>query len=287
MNPLASPFTGTDTSNSTYYYASTSEPDKFWWSQDSHGYKYTTSHTIAPSNGTLDSIYAAVTDSPSQLTLPDTKYGGTIRVDFPLTGNYSIPGHSYTGIGSTSMYISVTPTTTGAQIEDLIKQIKGIDIKASGNGYSYTYDPSLKDVKVDSPIYEAQIALNIQTSDNAYDHIAIAYKSLRLQNIGLADTNTLTEADAQTSIADVTKALDIVSEQRSLFGAYQNRLSSAHAVSGLTGENVQGAESRIRDTDVAKAMVAFSSYSILQQSGESVIAQSNTNMQKVLSLLQF
>lgn len=77
-----------------------------------------------------------------------------------------------------------------------------------------------------------------------------------------------------------------MSEQRSLFGAYQNRLESAHNTVGNTGENVQSAESRLRDTDMAEEMMRYSTASILTQTAEAVMAQSNAKLNQVLSLLQ-
>lgn len=119
----------------------------------------------------------------------------------------------------------------------------------------------------------------------AYDHIAINYRSLRLENLGLSDTNTQTREEAQKAIAASADALAIVSEQRSLFGSYQNRLESANVTTENTWENVQNAESRLRDTDMAEEMVRYSMADILTQAGEAVMAQSNSNLSQVLSLL--
>ena len=73
---------------------------------------------------------------------------------------------------------------------------------------------------------------------------------------------------------------------RSYFGAIQNRLE--HSVKNVDNivENTTAAESRIRDTDMASSMVDFSKNNILQQAGQSMLAQANTDSQSVLSLLQ-
>lgn len=293
VNPLASKFTGTDTSYSTRYSATTTSepntPKDFWWYTDKYGNKYISSHSISPSDGTLDSLKAITTKPSSQPILPDTKYGCDINISFSLNGNFTLPGgNNYSSIGSTTMHIDADPTTTADQIAALLSTIEGIDIKASGYGSATTYSPSLaKYLMVDSPIYEALIDLKIQSGDVENNDIDIQYKSLRLINLGIGNTNTKTQADSENAITEIANALDIVNEQRSLFGSYQNRLSSAHSVAELTGENTQASESRIRDTDMANVMVAYSAYSILQQTGESILAQSNSNLQQVLSLLQF
>ena len=89
---------------------------------------------------------------------------------------------------------------------------------------------------------------------------------------------------------NVIKAVDTtiksVSDARSKLGAYQNRLEYTVKVDDNTAENMQSAESRIRDTDMADEMTRFSKESILQQAATSMLAQANNANQGVLSLLQ-
>ena len=81
-------------------------------------------------------------------------------------------------------------------------------------------------------------------------------------------------------------AIDRVSGQRAKLGAYQNRLE--HTINNLTvaGTNLQAAESRIRDLDMAKEMMNFTKLSILLQAGNSMLAQANQLPQNVLQLLR-
>ena len=81
-------------------------------------------------------------------------------------------------------------------------------------------------------------------------------------------------------------AVKLISAQRSQLGAVQNRLE--HTINNLdtAAENTQTAESRIRDTDMAKEMVEYSKNNILLQAGQSMLAQANQSNQGVLSLLQ-
>ena len=94
-----------------------------------------------------------------------------------------------------------------------------------------------------------------------------------------------TQAGAQNSIESIDKGIATVSKQRSLLGAIQNRLE--HTISNLdnTAENLQSAESGIRDVDMASEMVQFSKNNILQQAAQSMLAQANQANQGVLSLL--
>jgi flagellin len=91
---------------------------------------------------------------------------------------------------------------------------------------------------------------------------------------------------ANRAIATLDAALKIVNKQRADLGAYQNRLE--HAIRGVDigAENLQAAESRIRDTNMAKQMVDFTRDQILTQSGTAMLAQANQRTASVLSLLQ-
>ncbi len=97
--------------------------------------------------------------------------------------------------------------------------------------------------------------------------------------------NVSTQAKAQESIDAIDKGISIVSKQRSLLGAVQNRLEHTIASLDNTAENLQAAESGIRDTDMASEMVQFSKNNILQQAAQSMLAQANQSNQSVLSLL--
>jgi len=105
---------------------------------------------------------------------------------------------------------------------------------------------------------------------------------LQIQNIKVSGADGKNARDA---IDTIKKAMEQVSKQRSNLGAIQNRLE--HTISNLDNvvENTTAAESRIRDTDMASEMVKFSNKNILQQAGQSMLAQANQSNQGVLSLL--
>jgi len=90
---------------------------------------------------------------------------------------------------------------------------------------------------------------------------------------------------AGLAMESIQKAIQTVSAQRSNLGAIQNRLE--HTIKNLdtSAENTQAAESRIRDTDMAKTMVEFSKNNILTQAGQAMLAQANQSNQGVLALL--
>ncbi|MDD6427911.1 MAG: flagellin [Lachnospiraceae bacterium] len=103
------------------------------------------------------------------------------------------------------------------------------------------------------------------------------------------DTDALkvdTNAHAGSTMKTIQDAIDKVSTQRASLGAVQNRLEHTIANLDNVSENTQAAESRIRDTDMAKEMVTYSKNNILAQAGQSMLAQANQSNQGVLSLLQ-
>ncbi|MBQ6788389.1 MAG: hypothetical protein IJO85_11795 [Lachnospiraceae bacterium] len=102
-------------------------------------------------------------------------------------------------------------------------------------------------------------------------------------NIGIVDKTGDNATDAIDIIGD---AISMVSRQRAALGAVQNRLD--HTIKNLDNivENTTAAESQIRDTDMAEEMVAYSNANILQQAGQSMLAQANSANEGVLSLLQ-
>ena len=94
-----------------------------------------------------------------------------------------------------------------------------------------------------------------------------------------------TGSTARKAMSKIKEAIKILNEQRATIGAVQNRLE--HTVNNLNNvvENTTAAESQIRDTDMASEMVKYSNANILQQAGQSMLAQSNQSNQGVLSLL--
>ena len=99
-------------------------------------------------------------------------------------------------------------------------------------------------------------------------------------NVGLTTTNKANEA-----IDTINAAINAVSSYRAKLGAAQNRLE--HTINNLevTSENITSAESRIRDTDMADEITAFTKNNILLQASQSMLAQSNSVPQNILSLL--
>lgn len=129
---------------------------------------------------------------------------------------------------------------------------------------------------------------NLQVGANTDQIISFGISDMRASALSIngVASAVLTHSGATSAITTVQKALDRVSTQRSALGALQNRLEHTIANADNTAENLQAAESRIRDVDMAKEMVKFAKDTILQQAAQSMLAQANQQTQGVLALLQ-
>ena len=127
---------------------------------------------------------------------------------------------------------------------------------------------------------------NLQIGALNGQKIQITIGAMNASSIGVKNLDVTTFSSAGAAMSNIQKAIDKVSTQRSALGAVQNRLE--HTIKNLdtTSENTSSAESRIRDTDMAKEMVSYSKNNILMQAGQSMLAQANQQNQGVLSLIQ-
>lgn len=158
-------------------------------------------------------------------------------------------------------YVQTTTVTTD-------KDIKTIQTDVTN---AYTYQPKY---------------LDIQSGAKALENIPIRLYNLSSQTLRLRVPGEMSAFNADSSLTEVDRVIGKISSIRSYYGAITNRLDHAKSNDDNTSENTQAAESRIRDTDMAKEMVDFSKNSILSQSGQAILAQSNHIYDQVLELLQ-
>lgn len=131
---------------------------------------------------------------------------------------------------------------------------------------------------------------NFQVGANGNQLIALSIGTMDASTLSVDtianDIETGDSSSITSLISTVNSAITDVSTQRSYLGALQNRLEHTIANADNTSENLQSAESRIRDVDMASEMVQYSKNNILQQAAQSMLAQANQSTQGVLSLLQ-
>ena len=151
-----------------------------------------------------------------------------------------------------------------------------------------TYDETTNKGSIQQFDVNGKLSFNLHVgADSSTDNkISVDIDSMSAAGIGVKGLKVDTEEDATGAIDRISDAIQKVSSQRSSLGAVQNRLE--HTINNLDNvvENTTSAESRIRDTDMAKEMVNYSKNNILAQAGQSMLAQANQSNQGVLSLLQ-
>jgi flagellin len=171
------------------------------------------------------------------------------------------------------------------EVSQMVDEVNRIASHAQFNGMNMLTGA----FAMDSPsgrIMQLQVGANMDQNSRIYvgDMTAGALGLTDSQGnagkISIADPE-----EANLAIGSVDSALKIVSKQRADLGAYQNRFEMAAQGVAVAAENIQAAESRIRDTNMANKMVDYTRDSILAQSGTAMLAQANLRTQSVLQLL--
>ncbi|KOY83899.1 flagellin [Lysinibacillus macroides] len=127
--------------------------------------------------------------------------------------------------------------------------------------------------------------IKIQAGANAGQHIELFINDMGAETLGVQDVSIATREKANQAISSMDDALKQVSNERSRLGAYQNRLEHAYNVNVNTADNLQDAESRIRDADIAKEIMNMVKAQILMQAGQYVLAMHMQQAQSILTLL--
>jgi len=171
------------------------------------------------------------------------------------------------------------------EVSQLIAEVDRIASQAQFNGMNMLTGAFATD-SASGRIMQFQIGANVDQNAKVF------IGTMTSQALGLTAAQgtegALTIAspeNANMAISTIDEALKSVSKQRADLGAYQNRFETAAKGIAVAAENLQAAESRIRDTDMAKQMVEYTKNQILTQSGTAMLAQANSQSQNVLRLL--
>lgn len=207
--------------------------------------------------------------------------------------------------------ISMVQTAEGAlnEVTDMLQRMNELTVKASNGTYTTTQKAYVSDEinQLTSEInrvatttrFNDQVlltggfatdAMTLQIGNENGETMDITIDAMYATDIATELTGSIDWSDSSndpTDLIDAIKSgLENVASQRSALGAIQNRLE--HTINNLDNvvENTTSAESRVRDTDMAKEMVSYSNNQILAQAGQAMLAQANQVNQGVLSLLQ-
>lgn len=173
------------------------------------------------------------------------------------------------------------------EISQLVDEIDRIASHAQFNGMNLLTGRFSQNDGLDGAIQDMffHIGANMDQREQVFIGTMTA-SALGVRDLGTGEIITLENPDsANMTIGVVDTALRAVNKQRADLGAYQNRLEMAIKGIDIGAENLQAAESRIRDADMAKEMVDFVRNQILVQAGTAMLAQANMKSQSVLQLL--
>ena len=171
------------------------------------------------------------------------------------------------------------------EVSQLVSEVDRIASQAQFNGMNMLTGGFAQD-SASGRIMQLQIGANVDQNERIYIGTMTA-QALGLSGIqGEEENISISSPDAANmSIVAVDEALKNVSRQRADLGAYQNRFEIAAKGIDIAAENLQAAESRIRDTNMAAELVEFTKNQVLTQSGSAMLVQANSQSQNVLRLL--
>ncbi|MFB0920105.1 MAG: flagellin [Oscillospiraceae bacterium] len=130
------------------------------------------------------------------------------------------------------------------------------------------------------------LVLQVGDSNDSFNKVTVKVGDLTAEGLGTAGLDVSSQTAAGNSISTIKAAINTVSTNRGNLGALQNRLEYAINSMDTTTENMDAANSRIRDTDMAKEMMNYTKMNILSQAAQAMLAQANQNPQSILQLLQ-
>lgn len=203
--------------------------------------------------------------------------------------------------------IGLIQTAEGAMTEthSMLQRMKTLSTQAANGTYTET---ARKNIKAEIDALNSEITriasttefngekpLNngtknltffIGASADKTNAMTVGQQVMTADALKINDIKVETTTDAFKAMKSVDAAIEVVSSYRATLGAAQNRLE--HTVNNLkvTSENITSAESRIRDTDMADEITAYTKNNILLQAAQSMLSQSNAMPQGVLSMLQ-
>jgi len=237
----------------------------------------------------ITGLETATKNAEDGVALVQTAEGALTEVHSMLNRMVALATQSANGT-----YSSTNRNEMQKEIEQLNDEINRISQSANFNGMTL-FSGSLV-------TNGGGITLHVGETSQTYNQLKISLTLMNTSTIGgtagtsmgaanvgtssVANISITSAASARKAIDIVNNAIDQISSMRSTFGALQNRLDHTINNLGVQTENITAAESRIRDVDMAKEMMAYTKNNILVQASQAMLAQANQVPQGVLQLLQ-
>ena len=168
---------------------------------------------------------------------------------------------------------------------DVAATVANLNTTLKDAGISATMNSTTLEFK---PTNAAKRGLTLQIGDTAetFNQMTVSVRDMHTSSLGISGIDISTQDGASAAIEKLKSAINSVSSTRGTLGALQNRLDHTINNLGVMTENIQDAESTVRDVDVAKEMMSYTKNNILVQSAQAMLAQANQVPQGVLQLLQ-
>lgn len=186
---------------------------------------------------------------------------------------------------SNGVYSDEDRMQIAVEVSQLVAEVDRISSSAQFNGMNLLTGRFARE---SDTVMQFQIGANVDQNIRAYigtmTATALGLKGQQGDESNIISVNS--PDDASQTLATIDEALKNVNKQRADLGAYQNRMEMAQKGINVAAENTQAAESRIRDTDMAKEVVEYTKDQILQSAATAMLAQANSQSQNVLALLK-
>ena len=286
--------------------ANIEDGDQNTWTLTADG----TASAMTISNGTI--TYDAATTDASTLTITGMgKDGGDLVITGTITtttvvmagdplifNNLGLSTVTVDPTATTGTYTFSTDAATGGLLLHGPGGIFNAATKADGSGsvdfaslgISFTLGAEYDDDDLEGMTIEvsgtsgSSMDFQVGAENDANNRLSVTIDSTTASDLSLADDMLADQTSAQTALTTIDNAISTLSTNRGSVGGYMNRLSYASANLLSTIENVQAAESVIRDVDMASEMTYFTKNQILLQAGTAMLAQANMAPQQVLAL---
>ena len=198
-----------------------------------------------------------------------------------------VKGTEYSAADIQALLTKAVGTKTDVN-EDLLAAARNATVTGGGitNASGKQWDTFKTSTAAASANNGKPLTLQIGDTSDSFNQLKVGIKDCHIDALGLTDMKIGDQTSAGAALDKIKSAINYVSDVRGTLGATQNRLD--HTINNLSvmQENIQDAESTIRDTDVADEMMAYTKNNILIQSAQAMLAQANQVPQGVLQLLQ-
>ena len=223
--------------------------------------------------------------------------GGNLSADDTITVNISGDSVGKITVTASDNTVVFTTTQTGKGFYSITADVSKVtdeSVKKAWAGVTINF--SVDQASTDGTYKAGQqqfaagenksMQLQIGDTADSFNQLKVSIGSMSSAALGVDKVDISSQDGAAKAIDVIRNAIDRVSSQRASLGATQNRLEYTINNLDTASENLQAANSRIRDTDMAKMMMEYTKMNVLTQSAQAMLAQANQQPQSVLQLLQ-